>query len=205
MPRLRNPENEGLPHRWRRIRNAFYYQVPELDRHLWGGKYQVRLGATREEADAFFAAAKQRVEFGAQAGTVKLNTRVVFAQQWESLREYAATCGIPLTFLQAMYSSSRAGAEMRNLDFELTPRDLIALALASGGECTVSGISWDYVTKNVRGKRPWSPSLDRIDCEKGYSRENCRLVCVAVNIALSDFGEDVLRRIADGMRNKKRI
>lgn len=50
MPRKRNPENAGLPARWRQIHGAYYYQVPPgLEIH-WDGKKQFRLGKTLPEA-----------------------------------------------------------------------------------------------------------------------------------------------------------
>ena len=48
-------------------------------------------------------------------------------------------------------------------------------------------------------------SLDRIDSSKGYTVENCRLVCTAVNLAMNEWGEDVLERIALYYRRKRGI
>ncbi|MBA4742663.1 MAG: tyrosine-type recombinase/integrase [Azoarcus sp.] len=50
MPRKRNPENAGLPARWRRTRNAYYYQVPPGLEHLWDGKQTFKLGNSLPEA-----------------------------------------------------------------------------------------------------------------------------------------------------------
>jgi hypothetical protein len=43
---------------------------------------------------------------------------------------------------------------------------------------------------------PWAASVDRIDRLKGYEYGNCRIVCAAVNLALNQFGEEVLTEIA---------
>ena len=50
MPRARNPENRGLPARWRKTHGAYYYQVPPGLEDLWDGKKQFRLGKSLPEA-----------------------------------------------------------------------------------------------------------------------------------------------------------
>lgn len=46
--------------------------------------------------------------------------------------------------------------------------------------------------------RPFSPPLDQNQPGGGYTPENTRLVCVAVNIALNRFGEEVFHRVCEG-------
>lgn len=50
MPRKRNPENEGLPDRWRVYHGAYYYQVPPGLEPYWDHRKQYRLGDTYDEA-----------------------------------------------------------------------------------------------------------------------------------------------------------
>lgn len=52
--RKRNPENTGLPKRWRLYHGAYYYQVPAGQEYLWDGKKQFRLGKTLSEAYSEF-------------------------------------------------------------------------------------------------------------------------------------------------------
>jgi len=54
-PRKRNPENVGLPARWRYTRNAYYYQVPPGLEHLWDGKKTFRLGSNLPDAHREYA------------------------------------------------------------------------------------------------------------------------------------------------------
>jgi hypothetical protein len=72
---------------------------------------------------------------------------------------------------------------------------LEALWLECGGRCLLSGIEFDMTPFSGK-RRPFAPSIDRIDPSRGYSKGNCRLVCVAVNYAMSDWGLAVLKRIA---------
>ena len=49
-PKPRNPENFGLPARWRYKHGAFYYRVPDDLIRLWDGKKEYRLGKSLNEA-----------------------------------------------------------------------------------------------------------------------------------------------------------
>lgn len=50
MAKKRNPENIGLPARWRYTRNAYYYQVPKGLEPLWDDKQTFKLGNSLSEA-----------------------------------------------------------------------------------------------------------------------------------------------------------
>ena len=96
--------------------------------------------------------------------------------------------------LAAMLAASKHRAGQKGFDFDLTMPKLLALAAESGGRCAVSGVQ--FSGKRIGTRRPLMPSLDRIDCKQGYTIANCRLVCVVVNYAISDFGEGALRIVA---------
>jgi len=78
----------------------------------------------------------------------------------------------------------------------MTREDFDRLWLRASGKCELTGIPFSL--ERIPGclKRPWSPSVDRKDCSKGYGFDNCRLVCTAVNLALNEFGDKVLLTIA---------
>jgi hypothetical protein len=48
-------------------------------------------------------------------------------------------------------------------------------------------------------KRPFSPSIDQIEATNGYTLENARIVCVAANFAMNQWGLDTLLRVAHGV------
>lgn len=50
MSKKRNPENTGLPARWRHLHGAYYYNVPRGMEHLWDNKQLFRLGSKLSEA-----------------------------------------------------------------------------------------------------------------------------------------------------------
>ena len=54
--------------------------------------------------------------------------------------------------------------------------------------CAVSGMKMEWIPRS-----PHKVSVDRIDCQVGYTKANSRLVCWIVNSAMSDFAfEDFL-------------
>lgn len=77
------------------------------------------------------------------------------------------------------------------------------LWIRCGGRCEFSGIEFDSASVGAELKRPFHPSLDRIDASKGYTKENCRFVCIAVNIALNTFGDGVLDKICEARSGLK--
>lgn len=74
----------------------------------------------------------------------------------------------------------------------------------SGGKCMLTGIPFSSEQSSGR-RRPWLPSLDRIDSSKGYTDGNMRLVCSAVNIALNDWGDEVFWRIVESAIAHRRL
>lgn len=72
-----------------------------------------------------------------------------------------------------------------------------SLAAANDWCCAVSGIP--FRLQKLNGRRPYAPSVDRIDCTKGYEPGNCRVVCVAVNYAMNVWGEGMLNELADAI------
>lgn len=54
-PKRRNPENKGLPSRWKFQHGAYYYRVPPGLEPLWDGKQFYRLGKTLPEAYQIWA------------------------------------------------------------------------------------------------------------------------------------------------------
>ncbi len=78
-----------------------------------------------------------------------------------------------------------------------TEDDFAALWLQWGGRCAITRLPFSEEKVGAgRAKRAFAPSLDRIDPQGPYSRENCRLVMVAVNFAINAWGTEVYLRLA---------
>ena len=84
--------------------------------------------------------------------------------------------------------SLRAKAEGTSM---MSAREFAAIAVRSRGRCEVTGIEFRFGD----AERAYGPSLDRMSAGGPYSFENCRLVLLAVNVAMSNWGEDVFRDI----------
>jgi hypothetical protein len=84
--------------------------------------------------------------------------------------------------------TAKKRALKRKLPFDLDMhRDDIQKRI-DAGFCEISGIPFDL--KN--GRTFASPSIDRIVPSKGYLYSNIRIICDSMNMALSDWGEEVL-------------
>lgn len=105
--------------------------------------------------------------------------------------------------------SAKTRASLKNLEFSITPEYIRSLFEASGGKCQLTGIPFDFDKSYVPyERRPYVPSIDRINPSAGYTEGNVRLICSAVNIAMNTWGMPVLMRIAtaliDGAPESKR-
>ncbi len=74
---------------------------------------------------------------------------------------------------------------------------LRALWKECGGRCMLTGLPFmETKVGTGKAKRPFAPSLDRIDAEQLYSLKNCRLVLQAVNFALNAWGDEIFLEVA---------
>lgn len=60
------------------------------------------------------------------------------------------------------------------------------------GKCEVTGIAFDYDNKFNTCKNPLSPSIDRVDSNKGYSKDNVRIVLWQYNLMRGELTDDQL-------------
>lgn len=97
----------------------------------------------------------------------------------------------------------RRNAKKRDIDFALSSDSVMGMLLKSNGRCVLTGIEFDFSPSSGE-RRPWYPSIDRIDSSQGYSAENCRIICVAANLAMNEWGEDVLLKLSQGYMSKCR-
>ncbi|KZC17003.1 hypothetical protein RHOFW510R12_01585 [Rhodanobacter sp. FW510-R12] len=74
------------------------------------------------------------------------------------------------------------------------------------GRCAVSGIRFSASVYLGQRIRPWVPSVDRRKPAEGYTRDNVRIVCAAVNLSINQFGDEVFYRIATGVvKNRQKL
>jgi hypothetical protein len=104
--------------------------------------------------------------------------------------------GIPDdAYYRLMYRNARTRAQQRGVEFTLTDDEWKAIVKRAAGRCELTGIVLS-LSKSKKGYRaPFAPSTDRINAAFGYTAGNVRIVCVAVNFALSDWGSAVFDAI----------
>lgn len=99
-------------------------------------------------------------------------------------------------FTSRLYSSWKGSAKRRNHDWLINKEDLDKKYKQQNMRCALSGIEMELKHKSLT-----RPSLDRIDSNKGYTKDNIQFVCVAINIMKNKFSEsffiDMCNRISD--------
>jgi hypothetical protein len=110
-------------------------------------------------------------------------------------------------WIKPLFLAARKNAAARDLPFDLTLEDVERLVVESGGRCAVTGVTLStdrgLLPEGRKMRRPWAPSLDRLDSAKGYAAGNCRIVCCAANFAMSQWGEEVLVEMAKAIARKR--
>lgn len=103
-----------------------------------------------------------------------------------------------------LYKRAKRGAFVRDISFKLPPDDFMAIVKRANHRCEVTGLPFSHEKPDGHKWKPFAPSLDRRDSMKPYDADNCRLVSCAVNVAMGQWGEDVLWKIAEAMVAKRR-
>jgi hypothetical protein len=101
------------------------------------------------------------------------------------------------------FRRAKKRAAERAAPYLLSPGDEAAVIKAADGRCQVTGIRFSLWKGDGLRRRPFAPSVDRVVSANGYVPGNVRLVCISVNIALSDFGEATLRQMVRGARRRE--
>lgn len=65
------------------------------------------------------------------------------------------------------------------------------------GKCALTQIEMKCFNDSEFRVHPYMISIDRIDSKLGHNKSNIRLVCVAINYALNEFGEDTFKTICE--------
>jgi hypothetical protein len=98
-------------------------------------------------------------------------------------QNYRAT---PEGFVPNLVQNARTRASKKNIPFEITNQDIYDLMAAQEMKCAVSGIEMTLESLNRKKANPYKCSLDQIEAGSGYTIDNVRLVCWAVNQMKAD-------------------
>lgn len=91
--------------------------------------------------------------------------------------------------LKGTISNKRQSAQKRakrdGLEFVLSSEYLHDLWNKQDGKCALTGVTMGFI-----GQKWLSPSIDRIDSDKGYTEDNVQWVCWRANDAKSNMKND---------------
>lgn len=185
MTRLRAQENQALP-KGLRMRKGYYSWRDPRD----GREY----GLGRNARKAIWSA-------------IKSNNAIT--QAAPSLIERVTDVATPLSadegsrLARRAFSAARARASKGKLHC-MSWAEFEQMWIRSSGRCELTGISFSGARVGGCLRRPWLPSVDRRDSRLGYLFSNSRLICVAANLALNEFGDEVLLTLARGLFSVRR-
>lgn len=96
-------------------------------------------------------------------------------------------------FIKKAHDNAKSRATKKGREFTITRDEIFGMLTGQEYLCAVSrlpfSMDWDG------NRNPFAPSLDRIDNQKGYTADNCRLVLSAVNFGINEWGENFYRQI----------
>jgi len=76
----------------------------------------------------------------------------------------------------------KSRCKKNSIEYDISSEFIINLFNKQEGKCYKSNIK--FILNNCNqsgGKSPWGPSIDRIDPNKGYTKDNVQLVCLMYN------------------------
>jgi hypothetical protein len=105
--------------------------------------------------------------------------------------------------LKKLIYSVKHRAKKQKLSYDLDVNFIIDLYKKQNGKCIKTNIS--FITNNClrsEGKGPWAASVDRIDPNKGYTKDNVQLVCLMYNLCKCMWTDDEVKQFAKALLNE---
>jgi hypothetical protein len=115
-------------------------------------------------------------------------------------REYRGKIGRAL--MESVIGAANR-AKVKGIEFDIDHDWIMGQLDAQSMKCAVTRLKF-YAQSTARSFRnPYAPSLDRKNPKLGYTRDNVRIVLLAVNTMLMDWGEDEFEPIAEAFLRKR--
>lgn len=150
---------------------------------------------------------KQRTRLREEFGTPEFAARykALMAGQLPArkVRRYPFAGDI-LRSAERCVKSARKRSREFGREFTLTPKWALEQLECNNFHCPLSGVAFLPTHDSGSFRNPFAPSIDRLDPKGGYTPDNCRIIILALNIAISDWGEKVFETFAAGYLRKKK-
>ena len=98
-------------------------------------------------------------------------------------------------------ANARHRAKKRGLDYDI---DVVFIhEKLKEGKCARTGVDFSlgYNGKSYRDRSPYTPSIDKIDPKKGYTKDNVQVVCWWYNFAKSTFSDQEVLELCKKLVN----
>jgi hypothetical protein len=102
--------------------------------------------------------------------------------------------------LEKSVRRARLRAKKMGVEFDIEPKWAVDLAERQKFTCVLTGIHFYSEIEHSGRVHPFAPSLDRIDCSRGYTKDNVRIVIFSMNIMLLDWGTQIFEYVVKRYR-----
>jgi hypothetical protein len=100
-------------------------------------------------------------------------------------------------YLRGLWRRSRDRARKDKIEFTINVDDVERMCHEQQRRCEVTGLPFSRKCDPAAFvKYPFAPSIDRRDSSRGYTSDNIRLVCTAVNFGLGQWGDELYLTLA---------
>ena len=115
-------------------------------------------------------------------------------QQCVTLQRARKTSATPESYLRVLNGQLKSQRLKQDIQYDLTTEDVIDMWEMQGGKCALSGMLMTHQRDGTYGDRKqkdFNASIDRINPNGPYVRENVQLVAARVNTMKHTLGEDM--------------
>ena len=150
-----------------------------------GYVYPYCIVCSREKARNSHNSEEGQVRRKLRYDMVKNTTKYKEIQRRSSVKHYNSLEGRAKTLLK---TTTRKGVNFKGQESDID-LDFILTKLKEG-KCEVTGIPFEFENNFGTMKNPLAPSIDRIDSQIGYLKENTRLVIWQYNLMKGELTDD---------------
>lgn len=104
--------------------------------------------------------------------------------------------------LYDLLEAARGRAKKNNLPIDIDLNFLLDMFEQQNRKCKLTNLDFTFeIRESGKHFNPFNPSIDKINPNGGYTKDNVRLICVIVNLALNQFGEDNFKVMCEAYIN----
>lgn len=105
--------------------------------------------------------------------------------------------------LVQMVHSIKSSAAKRKISFNIEKFQIELMMLHQDFKCIKTGMKFDFT--QGKGTKPFGPTIDRIDCSRGYEPDNIQLVCNMYNYAKNRWSDEEVLTFAKKLVENQKI